>query len=120
MRLPGKAKLNVVLLTFCLWEMGKLFRLYWQKECTHSLSMGSAVCKTAWKQYDAMNLLPICHAICCNEIFMEDKVTHILMHSDTPISKLINVTYFLLVLEWNNSANIGAVSLTACWPCHEM
>ena len=48
-------------------------------------------------------------------------VSYILTYPESYYQSLISVTHFLLVMEWDNSASIGAIwSRTACWPQYEM
>ena len=91
---------QTMLLTFnCLWVMELVMLLLTENNASaHSLLDQIYV----WELGIAMNLLPVFHVVCCNEIAMESKATHSLTYSEIPLS-----------------AN-SLVSLTSYWARHKI
>ena len=130
---------NVVLLTSCLWAT-ELFSLQWLK-IVHLLTLYYIRCVRHSLEKYGISLLPVTVFLhlCCNEIAMEDKFTHLLrftemalpsVNSLVPLTSYLSlneitmqnkhsITYCLLAGMWMR-LTASALLLTNCFSCSHL
>ena len=101
-----------VLLTICTGNGQIIWALLEGNPSTHSL-LDHMCERQLWTTCVQLTHFLFFQVVCCNEIHMEDSGhSQPVMCWDTPIRKLISITHFLLVIEWNNTAKQVCSSTT--------
>ena len=111
------------------WSWDETLQWAWSPNCLANKNVGQLLTlyyvgcvRVRWLGKCVMKLLPVFHVMRVPwKTSLKCIVAYFLTYAESPCQILISVgTHFLLIMESDNNARTGVISLTACWPWYEM